>query len=93
VSWEQELFEPIELPDGLVLRTLRDAGQFIQELPKSTHDRPEWQAVVQALLLVVDHNGDTLLAYIGIKRALNAGKPTDPPEPPRKRAKAHKVIR
>ena len=29
---------------------------------------------VEALLLVVDHDGDTLLARIGIMRALNAGQ-------------------
>jgi hypothetical protein len=94
VSWDKELFEPIEIPDGRVLRTLRDAGQFIQELPKTTHthDRPEWQDAVEALLLVVECDGDTLLAYIGIKRALNAGRQLEP-APRRKRAKAHKVIR
>ncbi len=93
MSWEQELFEPIELPDGRVLRTLRDAGQFIQELPKAKHDRPEWRTAVQALLLVVEHDGDTLLAYIGIMRALNAGRSSEPAAPRRKRAKKHRIIR
>ena len=31
--------DPLQLPDG-PLRTLRDAGHYIQELPKATHDRP-----------------------------------------------------
>jgi hypothetical protein len=93
VSWEQELFEPIELSDGRVLRTLRDAGHYIQELPKATQERPEWQEAAKALLLVVECNGDTLLAYIGLMRALNAGKPTAPPQPQRKRAKKHRIIR
>jgi hypothetical protein len=57
-----------------------------------SHDRPEWQAAVQALLLVVEYDGDTLLAYIGMKRALNAGRPTEPPELRRKRAKKHRII-
>jgi hypothetical protein len=91
LSWEQELFEAIELPDGRVLRTLRDAGEFIQNLPKATHDRPEWRAAIEALLLVVECDGDTLLTYIGIQRALNAGKPLDP-KPRHKRAKSHKII-
>jgi hypothetical protein len=43
VSLEQRLFEPIELPDGRKLITLRDAGHYIQELPKVTQDRSEWQ--------------------------------------------------
>jgi hypothetical protein len=32
-SWEQLFFDPIELPDGRVLRSLCDAGEFIQSLP------------------------------------------------------------
>ena len=92
LSWERAFHDPIELPDGRQLRTLRDAGHYIQELPKATHDRPEWQATVEALLLVVEHDGDTLLARIGIMKALRAGGPLKP-EPRRKRAKNHRIIR
>jgi hypothetical protein len=42
MSWEQLFFDPIELHDGQVLRSLRDAGEFIQLLPKMTQDRQEW---------------------------------------------------
>jgi hypothetical protein len=44
LSWEQAFHDPIELPDGRQLRTLRDAGHYIQELPRAVQDRPEWQA-------------------------------------------------
>jgi hypothetical protein len=81
--------DPIELTDGRVLRSLRDAGEFIQTLPKATHDRPEWQAAVKALLVVVEHDGDTLPVRIGIVRALNASNPTEPP----KATRNNKVIR
>jgi hypothetical protein len=49
LSWEQIFDDPIELPDGRLLRTLADAVEFIQELPKATHDRSEWQAAIEAL--------------------------------------------
>jgi hypothetical protein len=49
------------------------------------------QAAVQALLLVVDHDGDTLLARIGIMRALNADGAE--PEPQRNLVKRSRVIR
>jgi hypothetical protein len=39
LSWEQLFFDPIELPDGRLLRSLRDAGEFIQSLPKATQSR------------------------------------------------------
>jgi hypothetical protein len=91
LSWEQLFFDPIELPDGRVLLSLRDAGEFVQSLPKPTQDRSEWQVAVRALLLVVECDGDPMLAHIGIMRALNAGKPVQP-KPRRKSAKRYRVL-
>ncbi len=51
--------------------TLRDAGDYITSLPKTEQDLEEWQAVVEALLLVVELNGPTMMARIGVLRALN----------------------
>jgi succinylarginine dihydrolase len=48
MGWEQTFHDPIELPDDRVLRTLRDAGHYIQELPRAVQDRPEWQTAVYA---------------------------------------------
>jgi hypothetical protein len=60
------------LPGGGELRTLRDAGNFIARLPKRKHDAPEWQAAIKALMLVVGHDSETLLARIGMMRALHS---------------------
>jgi hypothetical protein len=38
---------------------LRDAALYITKLPKAEHDADEWQAAMQALLLVAEHNGPT----------------------------------
>jgi hypothetical protein len=92
MSWQQFFHDPIELPDGRVLRSLRDAGEFIQMLPKATVNRPEWRAAVQALLVVVEHDGDTRPVRIGIVRALNANNPAEP-QTRRKAARNSKVIR
>jgi len=35
------------------------------------HDADEWQAAMEALLLVAEHDGPTMFARIGIMRALN----------------------
>jgi monoamine oxidase len=40
-------------------------------LPKAEHDADEWQAAMQALLLVAEQDGPTMFARIGIMRALN----------------------
>jgi hypothetical protein len=51
--------------------TLRDAALYITKLPKAEHDTPEWQAAMQALLLIAEHGGPTMFARIGVMRALN----------------------
>jgi hypothetical protein len=43
VSWDQEFFDPIILPGRKPLVTLRDAAQYITQLPKAEHDAEEWQ--------------------------------------------------
>jgi hypothetical protein len=50
LSWNQQFFEPIPLPKGKPLVTLRDAALYITKLPKAQHDAPEWQAAMEALL-------------------------------------------
>ena len=59
------------LPGGKRLITLRDAALYITKLSKAEHDAEEWQAAMQALLLVAEHDGPTMFARIGVMRALN----------------------
>jgi len=59
------------LPRGRRLVTLQDAGNYITKLPKAEHTAPEWQAAMQALILVATRGGPTMFARIGVMRALN----------------------
>jgi hypothetical protein len=68
-GWKRPFDEPIPLPRGRQLVTL--AAKYIQKLPKAEHDLEEWQAAVEVLLLVVELNGPTMMARIGVMRALN----------------------
>ena len=70
-SWGREFDEPIALPGGKKLIVLRDAASYITALPKKEADAPEWQAAIEALMLVVDLGGPTMFARIGIMQALN----------------------
>ncbi len=76
-GWRRPFDEPIEV-DGRELVTLRDAGEYITALPKKEHEAPEWQAAMQALILVAEGGGPTLFARIGIMRALNRDKAKAP---------------
>jgi len=70
-GWKRPFDEPIPLPRGRQLVTLKDAANYIQKLPKAEQDLEEWQAAVEALLLVVELNGPTMMARIGMLRAHN----------------------
>jgi hypothetical protein len=64
-------FEPISLPRGRQLVTLEDAGTYITGLPETEHTAAEWQAAMEALILVATLGGPTMMARIGVMRALN----------------------
>jgi hypothetical protein len=61
----------ILLPGRRELVTPRDADDYITSLPKSEQNLDEWQAAVEALLLVVELNGPTMMAHIGVMRPFN----------------------
>jgi hypothetical protein len=70
-GWKRRFDEPIPLPRGRQLVTLKDAGTYITKLPKAEHEAPEWLAAMEALILVAESNGPTMFARIGVMRALN----------------------
>jgi hypothetical protein len=82
-GWKREFDDPIPLPGGRQLVTLEDAARYIQELPEAEHELEHWLSAVEALLLVVKHNGPTMFARIGMTRALNRDRPVTQPEPAR----------
>ena len=57
MSWSAPSDDPITLPRGRELVTLKDAGTYITKLPKAEHEAPEWQAEV--LILVATSGGPT----------------------------------
>jgi hypothetical protein len=62
-------YDPIILPDGRELVTLKDATIYFIVLPKRVSSLPEWQAAVEALLLC-SRGGDPLMARIGFKKSI-----------------------
>ena len=57
VRWTRQFEGPITLSDGRMLRTLRDASDYITKLPKAVHSAEEWQAAMEDLILVADLGG------------------------------------
>ena len=69
-GWGRRFKDPVTIGNH-VLVTLLDAGEYIAALPKKEHAAPEWQAAMEALILVAEGGGPTMFARIGIMRALN----------------------
>jgi hypothetical protein len=72
LSWSREFEEPITLPNGRKLLTLKDAADYTK-LPKKESGLPEWQTAIEVLLLC-SRSGPTMMARIGVTRALNRGQ-------------------
>jgi hypothetical protein len=69
-GWQRKFEDPIPLPDGRKLVTLRDAADYITSLSKEESDLADWQVAIEALILV-SQSGPTMLARIGVMKALN----------------------
>jgi len=93
VSWHQQFSDPIELPGGRKLVTLRDAALYITRLPKAEQQATPWQAAAEVLMLIGEHGGDPMMAHIAMMQALQRHEPKAAPVPRRKRAKAYRIIR
>lgn len=77
-GWSRHFDDPIALPDGRELVTLRDAGNYI---------------AAQCLLAAVEKGGGlVMMARIAVVRALNHGKEAQTLKQC-KRAKAYKIVR
>jgi hypothetical protein len=63
LGWARKFDEPIALPKDKPLVTLRDAALYITRLPKTEHEAPEWQAAMEALLLVAEHRDGALCRH------------------------------
>ena len=69
-GWQRKFEDPIPLPSGRTLVTLRDAASYITSLPKKESDLPEWQTAIEVLMLC-SRGGPTMMARIGVMKALN----------------------
>lgn len=67
MPWSTAFEDPIDLPDGRQLLTLKDAADYVTKLPKEQSDLAPWQVAIEALMLC-SRDGSTMLARM---KALN----------------------
>jgi hypothetical protein len=72
VSWSKRFAEPIPLPDGGKLTTLRQAIAYLGKIiPKAERDMSEVQTAADLLTKAAEHRGPIEFARIGTLRAIN----------------------
>jgi hypothetical protein len=70
MPWSTPFDDPIELPDGRKLITLRDAAAYIAELPEE-QQAEEWQTAARCLIDTAKGSNLMMHARIVILRALS----------------------
>jgi hypothetical protein len=73
------IFRSNRISNGRKLITLRDAAEYISELPEAEHALPHWVTAIECLMLVAEHNGPTMFARIAMMQALHRDKPEAAP--------------
>jgi hypothetical protein len=76
-DWSRHFDAPIALPDGGELRTLLDAGRYVDKRPRSMHEREEWQLVMEVLLLAVEGREPVSLLRIALTLAVQEKRPDE----------------
>jgi hypothetical protein len=71
MPWSTPLDDPIPLPKGRQLVTLKDAADYIQSLPKTDQKAEQWQTAIHCLIGAVEGRDFLMHARIGVVRALN----------------------
>jgi hypothetical protein len=91
-DWSRKFDNPIPIVNGKLLFRLRDAGQFIEALPKAEQDAPRWRTATE-LLIFAAKGAPTMLARIAVMRALHHREPQTEFPARRRRAKTIRIIR
>jgi hypothetical protein len=70
-GWSRPFEDPIVLPDGRKLVTLKNAADYIMKLPKAEQKHEKWQTAVEMLIMAAEGRGPLMHARIGVLQALN----------------------
>jgi hypothetical protein len=70
-GWQRQFDDPIPLPRGRQLVTLKDVADYITKLPKVEQNLPEWQTAISCLIGAAEGRDFLMHARIRMLRALN----------------------
>ena len=72
MSWSRRFDEPIPVPKGKPLVTLKDAIAWLaKEIPQSEHLMKEVQAAAHCVTAAAENGGPMMFARMGMMQAIN----------------------
>lgn len=71
MAWSAQFSDPVPLPGGGQLRTLREAGEYITRLAPEIQALTRWQTAMHVLIQAADHDGPLIFAQWGMTQALS----------------------
>lgn len=74
-GWSRQFDDPIPLPDGGKLITLKHAADYIMKLPKAEQKHEKWQTAIRCLIGAAEGRDFLMHARIGVLRALHKDEP------------------
>jgi exonuclease I len=76
VSWSRRFDEPILLPDGREIRTLREVINWLaKEVPKTEHKMEKVQTAAHLVTRAAEHGGPMIFAQMGMMQAIHRHRP------------------
>jgi hypothetical protein len=77
-GWKRRFDEPIKLPNGGKLVTLKDAIAWLaKEIPQSEHTMKEVQTSAHCVTEAAENGGPMMFARMGMLQAINRHKPVE----------------
>jgi hypothetical protein len=70
-GWSRPFDDPIPLPKGKPLLTLKDAANYVMKLPKAEQKLEEWQTATAILIRAAEGRDFLMHARIGVLRAIH----------------------
>jgi hypothetical protein len=70
-GWSRLFEDPVLLPNGRELLTLKAAADYIMKLPKAEQKHEVWLTAIEVLIMAAEGRGPVMHARIGVTQALN----------------------
>ena len=64
MSWKRRFEDPVELPNGKIALTLKDAGDYITKLHADESNHPKWQTAMHVLIEAAEGRGPMSFARL-----------------------------